>query len=406
MKRRQFIRQAIATSLAAALAAPKHAMAGPPGAAQRHDGDTITLFLAGDVMTGRAIDQVLPHAGSPRIFEPYSSSALDYLRLAERASGAIPRPVDFDYIWGEALAVLSAAAPAARIINLETAVTRRGQPWPRKGIQYRMHPDNIPCLTAAAIDCCVLANNHVLDWGYPGFEETLDSLSGAGLTVAGAGPDLESAQAPATLALPGDGRLRVLACGLQNSGIPAAWAATAARPGVNLLPDLSRATVSRISAAIAARREPGDIVMISIHWGGNWGYEIPPDHRRFAHALIDDAAADIVHGHSSHHPIGIEVYRGRPIMYGCGDLIDDYEGISGHASYRHDLALLYLVTLDRGTGELRRLEMVPMQRSRFRLVHASASDRQWLQRVLDRECRQLQARVAGSGNDTLQLQWR
>jgi poly-gamma-glutamate synthesis protein (capsule biosynthesis protein) len=93
-------------------------------------------------------------------------------------------------------------------------------------------------------------------------------------------------------------------------------------------------------------------------------------------------------------------------MYGCGDLIDDYEGISGHASYRHDLALLYLVTLDRGTGELRRLEMVPMQRSRFRLVHASASDRQWLQRVLDRECRQLQARVAGSGNATLQLQWR
>ena len=83
--------------------------------------DTVTLFLAGDVMTGRAIDQVLPRPGSPRIFEPYSDSALDYLRLAERASGAIPRPVDFDYIWGDALAVLDAAAPAARYWAIASA---------------------------------------------------------------------------------------------------------------------------------------------------------------------------------------------------------------------------------------------------------------------------------------------
>ena len=127
-------------------------MPGQGNTVPRRRSETITLFLAGDVMTGRAIDQVLPHAGSPRIFEPYSSSALDYLRLAERASGEIPYPVAFDYIWGDALAVLSEATPAARIINLETAVTRRGTAWPRKGIQYRMHPDNIPCLTAGSLN--------------------------------------------------------------------------------------------------------------------------------------------------------------------------------------------------------------------------------------------------------------
>ena len=114
-----------------------------------HRLDSFTLFVAGDVMTGRGIDQVLPHPGDPRIYEPYSTSALDYVKLAERTSGPIPRGVDDTYIWGDAVAALDRAAPDLRIINLETAVTRRGTPWPGKGIQYRMHPDNIPCLTAA-----------------------------------------------------------------------------------------------------------------------------------------------------------------------------------------------------------------------------------------------------------------
>ena len=113
MKRRGFIKRIAAAPLAAALATRGHAMPGQGKAAHLHSSETITLFLAGDVMTGRAIDQVLPHAGSPRIFEPYASSALDYLRLAEQASGAITYPVDFDYIWGDALAVLSETAPAA-----------------------------------------------------------------------------------------------------------------------------------------------------------------------------------------------------------------------------------------------------------------------------------------------------
>ncbi len=86
----------------------------------------------------------------------------------------IPRRVDPEYIWGEALAVLDDARLSARIINLETAVTERGDPWPGKGIHYRMHLDNLDCITAAGIDCCVLANNHILDWSVPGLEQTLD----------------------------------------------------------------------------------------------------------------------------------------------------------------------------------------------------------------------------------------
>jgi poly-gamma-glutamate synthesis protein (capsule biosynthesis protein) len=213
-------------------------------------------------MTGRGIDQILPHPGDPR-------------------------PAGFSYIWGDALAELARMKPGARIVNLETAVTTRGEPWPGKGIHYRMNPANLPCLTAAGLDCCVLANNHVLDWGREGLAETLATLRAAGLRTAGA---------------------------------------------------------EAVGRRIAAQKRRGDIVVASIHWGGNWGYDVASAQRDFARALIG-AGVDVVRGHSSHHPKGIEVYRERPILYGCGDLINDYEGIEGHEAFRPGLSLMYFPVL-------------------------------------------------------------
>src|SRR4029453_6689562 len=126
---------------------------------------TVTFFLCGDVMTGRGIDQILPHPSRPQLFEPYVRSAVEYVNLAERANGPIARPVDYAYVWGDALAELERVRPDARIVNLETAVTASDDAWSGKGIHYRMHPANVSCLTVAKLDCCCLANNHVLDWG-------------------------------------------------------------------------------------------------------------------------------------------------------------------------------------------------------------------------------------------------
>ena len=113
-------------------------------------------------------------------------SALGYVQLAEEVNGPIARPMDASYIWGDALEEFQRIKPQARIINLETAVTRSDDRDP-KGINYRMHPANISCLTAAGIDCCALANNHVLDWGSAGLTETLETLHQAGVKTAGAG---------------------------------------------------------------------------------------------------------------------------------------------------------------------------------------------------------------------------
>ncbi len=137
-------------------------------------------------MLGRGIDQVLPHPCRPILHESYVHSALDYVRLAEEAHGPIPRPVVPSYIWGAALDELNRSQPDARIINLETAITR-SEDFAPKGINYRMSPENADCLTAAAIDCCVLANNHILDWGRVGLLDTLTALERLQIKSAGAG---------------------------------------------------------------------------------------------------------------------------------------------------------------------------------------------------------------------------
>ena len=367
----------------------------------------VTLFLSGDVMTGRGIDQVLPHPCPPRLHESYVTSALQYVEMAVQANGPIPRPVAFDYIWGEALAELDRVAPDLRVVNLETAVTTSEDQWPEKGIHYRMHPDNIPCLTAAGIDCCVLANNHVIDWGYSGLLETLQSLERAGLATAGAGRNQKTAEAPAVFTLPGKGRVLVFAFGHASSGVSDEWQASVDAPGLSVLPDLSEATVAEVRARIAiAARRPGDLVVASIHWGGNWGYEVPRAHRTFARRLIEEAGVHLVHGHSSHHPRGIEVHKGRLILYGCGDFLNDYEGISGYEAFRDDLALMYFVTLDPHKGQLVRLDMTPLQIKRFRLQHPSDPDRRWMRDTLNRAYAYFGTRLEEGEDGRFRLAWR
>jgi poly-gamma-glutamate synthesis protein (capsule biosynthesis protein) len=402
MERRHFL-QGVGALLLGGSAARTGAMSEEVQAANGRPG--LTLFLCGDVMTGRGIDQVLPHPNAPLLHEGYVTSALDYVRLAEEAHGAIPRPASFDYVWGDALGEWARVRPDVRIANLEAAVTTRDE-WERgKGIHYRMHPANVPCLTAARFDCCMLANNHVLDWGYSGLGDTLDTLHRAGVRTAGAGRDQAEARAPAILST-AKGRVLVFAFGTESCGIPLHWAAGSATPGVNLLADLSPATRRQIARQIKGVKRPGDVVVASLHWGGNWGYGVPSAHQAFARGLIDACGVDVVYGHSSHHPLGIELYRGRPILYGCGDFLNDYEGIGGYETYRGDLSLMYFLNLDVANGQLLHLWMVPLQLRRFRLQRASAQDTRWLRDRLDREVRRVGtgARVE-LGDKGLELRW-
>jgi poly-gamma-glutamate synthesis protein (capsule biosynthesis protein) len=153
-----------------------------------------------------------------------------------------------------------------------------------------------------------------------------------------------------------------------------------------------------------AHQRPGDLIIVSIHWGSNWGYEIPHDQIVFAHRLIEEGIA-IVHGHSSHHVKAIEVFEKRLILYGSGDFLTDYEGISGYEMFRGDLAVMYLIELDSRSGELIAARLVPMRRRRFRLEHASTADAKWLCKLLNELGTQLSTGTKLEKENSFTLEW-
>ncbi len=312
--------------------------------------------------------------------------------------------MEFDYVWGAALDEWERQRPHARVVNLETSITR-SEDFEPKGINYRMSPENAACLSAAGIDCCALANNHVLDWRAAGLLDTLDVLHRCGIRTAGAGVDLAEAMAPAVIDIPGEGRLLVLSMACVSSGPPPSWAATANAPGIYFAPSLSENAASLAARQLAGVRRPGDVVIVSIHWGPNWGYEIEESQRRFAHALIERAGVSVVHGHSSHHAKAIEVFQGRLILYGCGDFLNDYEGIEGEEAFRGDLAVMYFADVDPSSSDLRALDMTPLEIRNFRLARPGTHDVDWLQRMLSRESAPFGVHVARGTDQRLTASW-
>jgi poly-gamma-glutamate capsule biosynthesis protein CapA/YwtB (metallophosphatase superfamily) len=113
---------------------------------------SIKIFLCGDVMTGRGIDQVLPHPSYQNLTN-HTLKTPEIRQLAEQINGPIPKPVSFSYIWRDALEKFQRSYPDLRPMNLETSITKSDEYWKGKEIHYRMNPKNIGCLTEEDIDC-------------------------------------------------------------------------------------------------------------------------------------------------------------------------------------------------------------------------------------------------------------
>ena len=365
----------------------------------------VKLFLCGDLMLGRGIDQILPHPVNPKLYESYVKDARDYVRLAEIKNGAIKKPVSYDYIWGDAMEIWKKLAPSAKIINLETSITTHNKPWAGKGINYRMHPKNVEVLKTAGIDFCSLANNHTLDWEHAGLIETINTLQKLGISFSGAGINEIEAATPASLPLQ-KGKIIVMAYGAKSSGIPKSWEAKENVPGLNMLPETVELAVALIKSEVEKNKQKNDIVLVSIHWGGNWGYNIPLSHQKLAHELIDKAGVDLIHGHSSHHPLGLEVYQNKLIIYGAGDFINDYEGIGGQEQYKGELSLMYFPEVNPENGKLISLKMFPMETKNFKLHNASKTDALWLKSVLNREGIPFGTQVIQNDDNSLDLEWK
>ncbi|MFM2173732.1 MAG: hypothetical protein RLZZ54_1659 [Cyanobacteriota bacterium] len=342
----------------------------------------LKLLLGGDLMLGRGIDQLMPQHCDPALHETVARDARHYVALAEQRIGPIATPFSPERVWGDSLSWIQRFDPELRVVNLETAITSGGQPWPGKGVHFRMHPANIASLRAAGIDACSLANNHCLDWGFNGLADTLRALHQAGIASCGAGLNPHQAKQPARLALADGRQLLLFAWAFTSSGVPPAWAAQPNHPGVALLSTINSGTVKWLCRCINRQRQVGDRVVVSLHWGANWVPVVPEQHRWLARQLIELAGVDVVYGHSSHHALPLEIHQGRLILYGCGDLINDYEGLPPHPPWRCDLICLYGLELQRQSGQLLSLRLQPFQLRGFQLREPSAADRQLLERQM------------------------
>ncbi len=364
----------------------------------------LKLFLCGDVMTGRGIDQALSHPVDPVIYEPYITDARDYINLAQKANGIFKLPLSPLYIWGDALEQFEHEKPDLRIINLETSITNNKDYWKGKGINYRMSPANIACITSAGINCCVLANNHVLDWGYQGLIDTLDILKKHNIQYSGAGNSKKEAKNPAILT---KNKMRVLvfSAATESSGVPLQWEADSNRPGVNLLHGLTVEHAHSVGKWIEMFRRPDDLVVLSIHWGANWVFKIPSLHIQFAHTLIDNGYVDLIHGHSSHHILGMEVYKGKPIIYGCGDFINDYEGIGGQELFRGDISMMFFIAFDTTGWKLQNVILIPLIKHQFTLKKPSVKDYKFIEAKLNLMGEQFKNRVISKNKTAFSLQW-
>ncbi len=275
------------------------------------------LLLVGDVMLGRGVNDVLREQGAA-------------------------------YPWGDTRALFLQAD--WRACNLECVISNRGEPWEPdlKAFHFRSDLKNLTVLQNAHINSATLANNHSLDFGHPALSDTLRALDGAGIRHAGAGPDLAAASALAVSEVKGR-RIGVLAF---TDNQPE-WEATPARAGVWYCPiDLDDDRATHLLTAIGRARKACDMLVVSAHWGPNWGYEPPRGHRKFAHALIDHGA-DVVFGHSGHVFRGVELYRGRPILYCAGNFIDDY---AVDETERNDQSFVFVI--DAGDS-IRRIRLYP-----------------------------------------------
>ena len=298
----------------------------------------ITLALIGDVMLGRGVNETLrtAHPEKP---------------------------------WGDVLPLLGSAD--LRIINLECAITEHKRPWSRtpKVFHFRADPLAVEVLRAARVDACSLANNHTLDFEEQGLLDTLAHLETAGIRYVGVGRNLEEAARPVLL----EGGVALVA--FTDNEPP--FAAGPDKPGTNYLPvSMEPEVLRRVEEAVGSAREAGaNTVIFSNHWGPNMVERPRGLFRRFARAVVD-RGADVYYGHSAHVFQGVEIYRGKPILYDTGDFIDDY---AVDPNLRNDRSFLFFVSVE--GGDLRRLELFPVALPYARVELAGGAERE---AILDR----------------------
>jgi poly-gamma-glutamate capsule biosynthesis protein CapA/YwtB (metallophosphatase superfamily) len=363
------------------------------------------LLHGGDNMLGRGIQLTFPVQSPGEELIRDSCAAEGYLwmglhndkDIGELRSIRILNEQRGEYLWGHAPHLAHLQADLT-LMNLETAVTRSIQdPYPGKGINYHMNSENFYNILGGLKDrvggplVVVFSNNHCLDFGRRAFEaETLPLFQSlTDISTVGCGFTSIEAARPFQLN-PADSnaqRITVHAFSTQCSGTPLGWNATKTHSGILVLPyiyndmDVDHA-MDIIKGSIAQEQKSDTIRIISIHWGPNWAHRSEREgeihaRQRLAHRLIDEYNVDLIYGHSSHHTRGLELYHGKLILYGAGDIINDYEGFQNPGEELYNtLGGIFVVDL-LPSGDLYQLRIIPTVMNQLRLERVTPETKIW-----------------------------
>jgi len=376
------------------------------------------ISLLGDVMIGRLVDALLPTSiarEAPDSDPEFAAQIVDQSILPK-----YPRLQGYHHCspWGNCINLLKSSDLV--IANLETPLTKSEQKWEPKVFNYRSHPENVLCLTNLGMGYprrkgyVSLANNHILDWGVEGLAETVKTLSGVGVDFAGAGRTQDEAEKPALLQLGGTQidpkQWNITAWSFSDH--PNEWKGIKT---FNFIDYTSQGREKIRSQILADRscqqneegpKQESHLKIVSMHWGPNYRWRPAKEIVELAHWLIDECDIDIIHGHSSHHIQGVEVYKGKLIVYGCGDFVDDY---AVDRNWRNDLSAVWRVIVgsnnevaDQGERlEVKRLEVYPTRIEQFsaNMKRPDEEGHQWVAEKFRNLCDEFGTKVEQESGD-------
>jgi poly-gamma-glutamate capsule biosynthesis protein CapA/YwtB (metallophosphatase superfamily) len=300
--------------------------------------ETVRIILGGDVMLGRLVGQQF------RRFGP-------------------------GYPLGRIAQMMKQADMT--LINLECAITTSQQRWPGrpKAFYFGAPPEAVLSLGGAGVDLVSLANNHILDYGEEGLGDTLRLLQEQKIGFAGAGRNLREARRPSLRERKGIRFGMVAYCDHQED-----FSAEEDRTGMAYLDlrDRGEALIQMRKSLDQMKEANVDWPILSLHWGPNSVHRPSAEFVEIAHAAID-LGYTILFGHSAHIFHGVEIYRGRPIFYSAGDLVDDYY-VDPELKNDHQL----LFEIETKGGALQRIRFHPVFIMNCQTQHANPEQSEYI----------------------------
>lgn len=264
------------------------------------------------------------------------------------------------------------------LANLETPLTNRGEPITEKQFLFRNPPEKVaPALKRAGFDIVSLANNHTLDYGTQGLQDTLEALQNNGIRYHGAGMNSDEARKPVVYELPDGQTAGFLA---YSCTFPEEFWAAADKAGTAFCHE------RHVRADVASLVEQKvDIIVVSFHWGAERARELRPYQPLLAHAAID-AGADVIIGHHPHVLQGIEYYREGLILYSLGNYT-----FGSRTQHARTSVIANMVFKD---GKFSKLEMTPINVNNFEVDFQPRP-------LLDEAAQAVYAEIAGLSASTL-----